>query len=91
MDDMSAEEVKDRIKFFKICERFARKYANKYEKTEQDRVLAIHDLAVSFLGNMTFRFFTYEAQKSDYLMMIKIINNMLQQWYVDALNQLELQ
>lgn len=84
--EITEEEHKDRIKFFNICERLARRDAIKYAEKEEERLILVQDLAISFLGNMTFRFFTSTATKSDYLNLISIIFNGLQDWYTYALN-----
>lgn len=73
--EMCEDEEKDRVKFFNICERLARKYANKYCKNDMQKIVFVQELAIAFLGNMTFKYFTEYATKQDYLLMIKTVND----------------
>ena len=91
MDEIkiSEEEHKDRVKFLNICERLARKYANKYCKDDHQKIVFVQELAITFLGNMTFRFFSEYATKNDCLSVIYTVNKSLQQWYTHALNEID--
>jgi len=86
---MSDQEIKDRVRTFKIMEQLCRRYASKYADTDHEKIVSIFDLSVSFLGNMILRYAGPDATKQDFLKIVEDISEMQHRWLTDVLNDLD--